>query len=84
MDLLGYSFMSAATLFAAFGLQRSPATQAARTALIANGLILPFLAFQMYVHALIWVAALWAVTFPASAILLARVFRRARAREEAE
>ena len=37
--------------------------------------LLPFIALQMYEHALIWVAALWAVTFPASTWLLALLFR---------
>lgn len=74
-DLLGYSFMSLATLFAAFGLPTSPYSSPAKIALAANGLLLPFLAFQMNVPGLIAVAALWAVTFPASTILLARIFR---------
>lgn len=73
-DLLGYSFMSLSTLFAAFGLPSLPRARAAKVALVANGLLLPFLLFQMTVPALIWVAALWALTFPASAILLARLF----------
>ena len=30
----------------------------------------------MYVHGLIWIAALWAVTFPLSTGLLAILFRR--------
>lgn len=48
----------------------------ARWFLIANGLLLPFIALQMYVHSLIWIAALWAVTFPGSTWTLARLFRR--------
>jgi hypothetical protein len=38
--------------------------------------LLPFIALQMYVHPLIWVAALWAVTFPGSTWSLAILFRR--------
>src|SRR5688572_5840547 len=64
VDILGYSFMSLATLFAA------------RVFLTANGLLLPFIALQMYFHPLIWVAALWAVTFPGSTWALAILFRR--------
>jgi hypothetical protein len=45
--------------------------------LMANGLLLPFIALQMYFHPLIWIAALWAVTFPASTWSLALLFRRA-------
>jgi hypothetical protein len=32
----------------------------------------------MYVHGLIWIAALWAVTFPGSTWALAILFRRLR------
>jgi hypothetical protein len=73
-DLLGYSFMSASTLFSAFGLPPTPTTPVAKAALIANGLLVPALALQMYFPFLIWVGALWAITFPVSAVLLARVF----------
>jgi len=47
-----------------------------RVSLTANGLLLPFISLQMYVHWLIWIAALWAVTFPASTWSLAILFRR--------
>lgn len=76
VDLLGYSSMSLATLFAAFGLIGVASTRTARLFLLANGLLLPFLLFQIYVPSLIWIAALWAVTFPGKAIALAVVFRR--------
>ena len=75
VDLLGYSSMSLATLFAAFGLAGTPSTRIARRFLLANGLLLPFLLFQIYVNPLIWVASLWAVTFPGAAVALAVVFR---------
>lgn len=75
VDLFGYSLMSAATLIAAFGLPPSPGARSARVAMIANGAIVPFLALQMFLPALIWPAAGWAITFPASAALLARMFR---------
>jgi hypothetical protein len=79
VDILGYSFMSVATLlgarvFVGGGLQRT-----ARWFLTANGLLLPFIALQMYVHPLIWVASLWAVTFPGATWSLALFFRRATA-----
>jgi hypothetical protein len=76
VDLLGYSFMSLATLLGAFGLPSSVWSRSARIAMTANGLLLPFLAFQMFFHDLIWIATLWAVTFPASAVLLAMLFRQ--------
>lgn len=78
VDILGYSFMSVATLFAARGLTGKGIERVARVCLTANGLLLPFLALQMYFHPLIWIASLWAVTFPASTGSLAVLFYRAR------
>jgi hypothetical protein len=78
VDILGYSFMSVATLFAAGVFTGDGLERRARFFLIANGLLLPFLALQIYFHALIWIAALWAITFPASTWTLAIIFRRAR------
>jgi len=72
VDILGYSLMSVATLFAGLALRG-----AVRWLLIANGLLVPFIALQMYWHGLIWIAALWALTFPAAMIAVARLFRRA-------
>ena len=76
VDILGYSFMSLATLFAAFAFTGSGVERTVRWFMIANGLILPFLALQIYYHPLIWIAALWAVTFPGVTISLAVLFRR--------
>ncbi|CAN5230655.1 hypothetical protein BH10PSE19_BH10PSE19_19040 [soil metagenome] len=77
VDILGYSFISLSTLFAAFvfvgnkGLERT-----ARFFLIANGLLIPFLVFQIYYHSLIWPASLWAITFPGATISLTMIFKR--------
>jgi hypothetical protein len=71
VDLLGYSMMSLATLFSAFALPAGPKAHRTRAAMIANGLILPFLALQMYWPVLIWGGALWGITFPAAMVLLA-------------
>ena len=79
VDILGYSFMSLATLFAARVFTGRGIERVARWFLTANGLLLPFIALQMYVHWLIWIATLWAVTFPGSTWSLALVFRRAGA-----
>jgi hypothetical protein len=76
VDILGYSFMSLATLFAAPVFTGAGLQRVARLFLTANGLLLPFIALQMYFHPLIWVAALWAVTFPGSTWTLALLFRR--------
>ena len=80
MDILGYSFMSVATLLAARTLRGDAdgVERAARLLLTANGLLVPFLVFQMYAHSLIWIAALWAVTFPGATWAMAIWFRRMR------
>src|SRR5262245_27653699 len=77
VDILGYSFMSAATLFAAMVFTGPGLERFVRLFLTANGLLLPFIALQMYFHPLICIAALWAVTFPGSTLALALLFRRA-------
>jgi hypothetical protein len=76
VDILGYSFMSVATLFAAMVFTGKGLERVVRVFLIANGLLLPFIALQMYLHWLIWIAALWAVTFPGATWSLAILFRR--------
>jgi hypothetical protein len=76
VDILGYSFMSVATLFAAQVFTGSGLHRVVRWFLTANGLLLPFIALQMYYHPLIWIAALWAVTFPGSTWTLAILFHR--------
>ena len=76
VDILGYSFMSVATLFAARVFTGGGLERVVRVFLTANGLLLPFIALQLYVHWLIWIAALWAVTFPGSTCSLAILFRR--------
>jgi hypothetical protein len=78
VDILGYSFMSLATLFAANVFTGSRLERIVRAFLMANGVLIPFIALQMYVHWFIWIAALWAVTFPGSTWSLAILFRRAR------
>ena len=77
VDILGYSFMSVATLFAAMVFTGKGVQKVARWFLISNGLLLPFIALQMYWHWLIWIAALWAITFPGATWSVAVVFRRA-------
>jgi hypothetical protein len=78
VDILGYSFMSVATLFAARAFPGGGLHRVVRWCLTANGLLLPFLVFQPYWHPLTWAASLWAVTFPGSTWALAVLFRRAR------
>jgi hypothetical protein len=76
VDILGYSFMSLATLFAAFVFTEPGLERTARRFMIANGLLLPFVALQNYYHPLIWIAALWAITFPGTTISLTVLFKR--------
>ena len=76
VDILGYSFMSVATLFAARVFRDEGLERVVRRFLTANGLLLPFLALQMYWHPLIWVASLWTVTFPGATWALAVYFHR--------
>ena len=80
VDLLGYTFMSVATLFAAFAFTGEGIERTVRRFMIANGLLIPFLALQIYFNPLIWVASLWAITFPGASISLAALFRRPTAR----
>jgi len=82
VDILGYSFMSVATLLAAMALTGGGQQRVARFFLVANGLLLPFIALQMYAHWMIWIAALWAITFPGSTWALAVLFNRTKASEE--
>jgi hypothetical protein len=79
VDILGYSFMSVSTLLAARVFTGDGLERRARIFLTANGLLIPFLALQIYFHWLIWIAALWAVTFPGSTWTLALLFKRAKA-----
>lgn len=79
VDILGYSFMSVSTLFAARVFTGNGLERVVRWFLTANGLLLPFLLFQIYFHPLIWIAALWAVTFPGSTWSLAILFKRVAA-----
>jgi hypothetical protein len=74
VDILGYSFMSVATLLAARVLSGKGIEGIAKFWLTANGMLLPFLALQMFFHPLIWIASLWAITFPASTWSLAILF----------
>lgn len=76
VDLLGYSFMCIAMLFAAYALPALRGARMTRKLLQLNGALTPFLLFQMYEPQLIWIAALWGFTFPAAVIALARMLRK--------
>jgi hypothetical protein len=84
VDLLGYTLMSFATFFAAFAFKGRGLERTVRWFFIANGFIAPFLAGQIFYHPLIWIASLWGVTLPGSAISLAVLFMRKRRGAEEE
>lgn len=73
VDLLGYTLMSLSTLVAAF-VFTGPRQRMARWWLFANGLLAPFLLGQLAWPALIYVGALWLITFPVAMIALAWFF----------
>jgi hypothetical protein len=74
VDLPGYTTMSLSTLLAAFVFTPGGAHRWTRRWLLANGLLAPFLLGQLAWPALIWVGALWLITFPAAMIGLAGAF----------
>jgi hypothetical protein len=76
VGILGYSFMSASTLFAASVFTGKGLERVVRVFLIATGLLLPFNALQMYFPWLIWISAFWAITFPGATLSLAIFFKR--------
>lgn len=76
VDILGYSFMSLATLFAAMVFTGKGLARIVRLFLLANGFLLPFIALQIYFHPLIYIASLWAITFPGATVALAIFFQR--------
>lgn len=70
IDLLGYTYMSLATLLLA------PSFRGAlRWTLLLNGLLGVPIFLQLIWPGLIWAAAPWLVIFPAAMLLLARYFR---------
>jgi hypothetical protein len=81
VDILGYSFMCLSMLFASRVFTGGGQEQLVRWFFTATGLLIPFLLLQMQVHWLIWIAALWAVTFPGATWSLAVLFRRASVSE---
>lgn len=78
VDVYGYGLMSLSTLFAAAVFGGPGPERWIRRALLANGCLLPFLVLQVYWPPLIWGGSLWAITFPASTLLLLRYFGRLR------
>ncbi len=76
---LAYGFMSMAALFAAPVFARLGLEARVRWAMLAHGVIGPFIVGAVVWPPLTYIGALWIVTFPAMGILLAILFRRAKA-----
>jgi hypothetical protein len=82
IDLLGYTLMSLSTAFAAVVFGGSGLERAARFWLVANALLAPVLLLQLAWPSLIYVGALWLLTFPLAMLMLALIFRRRPADRE--
>jgi hypothetical protein len=76
IDLSGYTLMSLSTLLGAAALRGDGLERAARLFMILNGALAPFIFFQILWPSLIWVAALWLVTFPTAMFFVMVVFAR--------
>lgn len=76
---LAYGFMSMAALFAAPVFARAGKEAMVRWAMLAHGVIGPFIVGAVLWQPLTYIGALWILTFPAMGILLALHFRRGRA-----
>jgi len=74
IDILGYGFMSLATLFVAFAFTGGKLQRWIRYLYIANGLLVFPILLQIYWPELVYIAGLWTVTFIVPAALLAVLF----------
>ena len=74
VDLLGYTLMSLATLFAAPVFVGIGVGRTVRIWFIANGILAPFLFMQFVFPQLIYIGALWLITFPTAMFFLALYF----------
>ena len=75
---LAYGLMSMAALFASPVFTRSGLQARVRWAMLAHGLIGPFIVGAVVWSPLTYIGALWIVTFPAMTISLALLFRSGR------
>jgi hypothetical protein len=74
---LAYGFMSMAALFAAPVFARVKTEARVHWAMVAHGVIGPFIVGAVIWSPLTYIGALWIATFPVMGILLAILFRRA-------
>ncbi|MGZ4944555.1 MAG: hypothetical protein ACXV6K_09785 [Halobacteriota archaeon] len=76
VDGLAYGFMSLAALFAAVVFVGTGLVRWTRWALVAHGVLAPFIVGAVVWSPLLPIGALWVITFPLSTVLLAVLFRR--------
>jgi hypothetical protein len=79
VDLLGYTLMSLAMLLALPAIEPAGAGRWARLSFLLTGLLAPFIFLQVAWPELIYVAAIWIVSFPLAMLFLARVFASGKA-----
>jgi hypothetical protein len=72
IDLLGYTLMSVSMGVLAMALASDPGARRLRLWLWINAALAPALLGQLYWPSLIWIGALWLVTFPVAMWLLRR------------
>lgn len=76
IDLYGYSLMCASMAFAALAFSPAAENRTIRTLLWGSGILAPALAFQMQFPWLIWIGAIWAITYPLGVMALFGWFQR--------
>ncbi len=72
---LAYGLMSLGTLFAAFAFANDGKHRLVRWAMIAHGVLAPFITGALFVPAFFAIGILWLFTFPVMMFALARMFR---------
>ena len=82
VDLLGYTMMSLSTLFAVPVFMANGQHRVVGLWLLANGVLAPFLIMQLAFPQLIYIGALWLITFPGSMLFLTLYFRSAEGEED--
>jgi len=79
IDALGYGFMSLSLLFTAQVFIGGTKLELwTGRAFLAHGILGPVIVLALFIPSLIYIGALWMITFPLSAILLAALFRKNR------
>lgn len=76
LDAPGYFTMSMATLFAAPAFMGGRLERWMRQAFLANGVLGPFILLAQVVPSMMYVGALWLVTFNLSATLATLIFHK--------